>query len=208
MQVQFLKSTNDYNNCPVPIYPEFAFIGRSNVGKSSLINMLANRKNLAHTSSRPGKTQTINHYLFTYIQKEVIKKNISWYVADLPGYGYAQVSQEKKKQLEKLIAGYILTRKNLLNLFVLIDSRLEPQSLDLGFLNFLGENNIPFTLIFTKIDKISKTKLENNIKMFEQKLLQSWEKMPPYLVTSSKEHKGREELITYITKNIELYWKN
>ncbi|MCX7986233.1 MAG: ribosome biogenesis GTP-binding protein YihA/YsxC [Bacteroidales bacterium] len=208
MQAQFVKSTLNHRECPPDNLPEFAFIGRSNVGKSSLINMLVNQKNLAHTSSKPGKTRSINHFIVNFQLKkgEQKIKTYTWYLADLPGYGYAHVSKEKKVQFEKLIAGYILTRKNLLTLFVLIDSRLEPQPIDMGFLQFLGENQVPFALIFTKADKLSKSKLTQNVERFKQNMLKLWEELPPSFITSSLTGIGREELLAFITENIELYW--
>lgn len=208
MQAQFVKSTANYKECPPANLPEFAFIGRSNVGKSSLINMLVNQKHLAHTSAKPGKTQTINHFLLEFHSSDIApRKTTSMYLADLPGYGYAHVSKEKKQQFERMIAGYILTRKNLLNLFVLIDSRLEPQPNDMGFLQFLGEHQIPFALIFTKADKLSTSQLKRSIERFKQKMLDSWEELPPHFITSAVKQMGREEILRFIAENIDKYWK-
>jgi len=209
MQAQFVKSTANYKDCPPGNLPEFAFIGRSNVGKSSLINMLVQQKNLAHTSAKPGKTQTINHFLVNVHPKDTAaRKAVSLYLVDLPGYGYAHVSKETKQQFEQLIVGYTLTRKNLLTLFVLIDSRLEPQPNDLGFLQFLGEHQVPFALIFTKADKLSSSQLKRNIDQFKHQMLESWEELPPDFVTSAVKHTGRDEILQYITECIEKYWKH
>lgn len=209
MQAQFVKSTVNYRDCPSDNLPEFAFIGRSNVGKSSLINMLVNQKHLAHTSARPGKTQTINHFLVHFHVKKDnrTRKMLSMYLADLPGYGYAHVSKEKKQQFDRMIAGYILNRKNLLTLFVLIDCRLEPQPIDMGFLQFLGEHQIPFALIFTKVDKLSTNKLTQNIERFKSQMLEHWEEFPPAFLSSAVKHSGRDEILSYITECIEKHWK-
>ncbi|HOK98447.1 MAG TPA: ribosome biogenesis GTP-binding protein YihA/YsxC [Bacteroidales bacterium] len=208
MQAEFVKSTANYQDCPPGNLPEFAFIGRSNVGKSSLINMLVNQKHLAHTSAKPGKTQTINHFLINFHPKnKPPQKTVSMYFADLPGYGYAHVSKEKKQQFERMIAGYVLTRKNLLTLFVLIDSRLDPQPNDMGFIQFLGENQVPFALIFTKADKLSTSRLTRNIEQFKNQMLETWEELPPVFITSAIKHTGREEILQYITECIDKYWK-
>ena len=185
---EFVISNTDVKKCPAGIFPEYAFIGRSNVGKSSLINMLTSRKGLAMTSSTPGKTMLINHFL--------INKN--WYLVDLPGYGYARRGQKGKDQIRTIIEDYILEREQLTNLFVLIDCRHEPQKIDLEFMEWLGENEIPFSLIFTKIDKISKGRLQENLKVYQTKLLESWEELPPILLSSSEKKEGRDKILNYI----------
>ena len=185
---EFVISNTDVKKCPTGIFPEYAFIGRSNVGKSSLINMLTGRKGLAMTSATPGKTMLINHFLI----------NKSWYIVDLPGYGYARRGQKGKSQIQRIIEDYILEREQLTNLFVLIDCRHEPQKIDLEFMEWLGENGIPFSLIFTKIDKISKGRLQENLKAYQTKLLESWEELPPILLSSSEKKEGRDEILDYI----------
>ncbi len=187
----FLKSSKEYTQCPPADKAEFAFIGRSNVGKSSLINTLCNQHDLAKTSSKPGKTQLINHFLI----------NNEWYLVDLPGYGYASVSKEQRQDFEKMIAGYITLRKNLICLFVLIDSRLAPQKIDLEFMEWLGENQISFSIIFTKADKLTKTELKTNIAVYKEQLLQSWEELPPSFITSVVSKMGKEEVLKYIEEN-------
>lgn len=174
--------------CPKDNLPEYAFIGRSNVGKSSLINMLLNHRNLAKTSGRPGKTQLINHFL--------INKN--WFLVDLPGYGYARVSKSEKKSFQKLITHYFEKREQLILAFVLIDCRHNPQPIDLNFMEWLGTNGIPFHIIFTKADKLSETALKRNIANYEREILKKWEQMPPYFITSSSQQRGREEVLNYI----------
>jgi len=186
---EFIISNTDVANCPKELFPEYAFIGRSNVGKSSLINMLVNQKNLAKTSGKPGKTQLINHF----------KINNAWFLVDLPGYGYAQISKSKRKTFQEFIKAYFLERKQLVCTFVLIDSRLEPQKIDLEFMQFLGENNIAFCIVFTKSDKLKTTKLNNNIAIYNETMTQSlWESMPTYYVTSAIAKAGKEELLNYI----------
>ena len=185
---QFVVSNIDYRKCPQDSKPEYAFIGRSNVGKSSLINMLTNRKGLAMTSSTPGKTLLINHFLI----------NNDWYLVDLPGYGYARRGKKEREQLKKMIEEYILWRPQLTLLFVLVDSRHEPQKIDLQFIDWLGENGIPFAIVFTKSDKLSSAKLQDRIEHYKQTLYESWEKLPPIFVTSSEKGTGREELLDYI----------
>ncbi len=192
---EFMLSNTDYKLCPQEVMPEYAFIGRSNVGKSSLINMLTNRKGLAMTSSKPGKTMLINHFLI----------NGDWYLVDLPGYGYARRSKENREQLQKLIEDYILEREMLTSLFVLVDSRHEPQKIDLEFMEWLGENGIPFSIVFTKGDKQGPMRLQQNVEEYKTKLLESWEELPPIFVTSSEKNLGRDELLNYIeeiNKNI------
>lgn len=186
--IKFLQSDVDWKKCPPPSLPEYAFIGRSNVGKSSLINMLGNNRNLAKISSHPGKTQTINHFLV----------NNQWYLVDLPGYGYASVSKTFREKWVKMIRDYILLRENLQLLFVLIDSRLDPQKIDIEFINQLGEMNISFAIIFTKSDKLAQNKIDENIAVFREKMLETWEELPPCFITSAKTSKGKEELLSFI----------
>lgn len=184
----FVKSYPDVAQCPVDGRPEFAFIGRSNVGKSSLINMLTGREGLAKTSSKPGKTLLINHFLI----------NEQWYIVDLPGYGYAQVSIAQRDKLYRMITRYVQQRESLYCLFVLIDSRLKPQQIDLDFIDFLGEEGVPFALVFTKSDKVSQAELKKNLEVFQQKMQESWEQLPPFFLSSSAKKRGREELLDYI----------
>ena len=185
---EFVMSNSDVAKCPKELIPEYAFIGRSNVGKSSLINMLVDRKNLAKTSGRPGKTQLINHFL--------INKN--WYLVDLPGYGYARVSKRAKKTFQKFITDYFEQRKQLILAFVLIDCRHEPQPVDIDFMHYLGESNIPFQIIFTKADKLKPNALTRNIDAYTAKMLESWEEMPEYFITSASNREGKEALIKNI----------
>ena len=183
-----MVSNADYKKCPDHDKPEFAFVGRSNVGKSSLINMLTGRKALAMTSSTPGKTMLINHFLI----------NDSWYLVDLPGYGYAQRGKKAMEQLRHLISSYVAFREQLTCLFVLIDSRLEPQKIDLEFIHFLGENGVPFALIFTKSDKTKRSQLGGNVARFLNALKKEWDELPPHFVTSSADRSGRDEVLDYI----------
>jgi GTP-binding protein len=185
---EFIISNSDYKKCPQDGKPEYAFIGRSNVGKSSLINMLTNRKGLAMTSSKPGKTMLINHFLI----------NEQWYLVDLPGYGYARRGKEGREKIREIIEDYIMERDQLLNLFVLVDSRHEPQIIDLEFMEWLGENGIPFSIVFTKADKQGPVRLQQNIDGYKEKLLETWEELPPVFITSSEKKQGREELLNYI----------
>jgi GTP-binding protein len=185
---EFIMSNSDVAKCPKDRMPEYAFIGRSNVGKSSLINMLVDRKNLAKTSGRPGKTQLINHFL--------INKN--WYLVDLPGYGYARVSKKAKKTFQKFITDYFEQRKQLVLAFVLIDCRHEPQPVDTDFMQYLGEAGIPFQIIFTKADKLKPNALTRNIDAYTSKMLETWEEMPPYFITSASNRDGKEALIENI----------
>lgn len=194
---EFVKSSQHFEQCPEPKLPEFAFIGRSNVGKSSLINMLVDKKDLAKTSSQPGKTQLINHFLI----------NEEWYLVDLPGYGYAKTSMENRKKWRKMIEDYLLKRVNLLTVFVLIDSRLEPQKIDLEFINFLGENQVPITLIFTKTDKQSAKKTEESLERFKETLSEYWEELPKIILTSSEKRVGREDVLETIDKIIPFFNK-
>ncbi|HAQ19287.1 MAG TPA: YihA family ribosome biogenesis GTP-binding protein [Prolixibacteraceae bacterium] len=187
-QARFLISNTDVRKCPPPDRPEYAFIGRSNVGKSSLINMLVGQNSLAKVSVRPGKTQLINHFII----------DESWYLVDLPGYGYAKIAISVKEKFQKLISRYILDRENLYCLFVLIDIRHSPQAIDLDFITWLGENHIPFAIIFTKADKLGKVTAAKNVAAYLQELKKLWEELPPVLVSSSLNGTGREEIISYI----------
>ena len=187
-KAEFVISNTDVKKCPGGNLPEYAFIGRSNVGKSSLINMLTDRKQLAKTSQKPGKTQLINHFII----------NDAWYLVDLPGYGFAQRGKEGRVGIQRIIEDYILERQELTNLFVLIDCRHEPQKIDLEFMEWLGENAIPFAMIFTKTDKISKGRLQENIKAYTAKMLETWEELPPIFTSSSEKKEGRDEIIQYI----------
>lgn len=187
---EFVISNSRVDMCPKTGLPEYAFIGRSNVGKSSLINMLTNRSKLAMTSSTPGKTLLVNHFL---INKE-------WYLVDLPGYGYAQRGKAMMEKIKKLIEDYVLKREEMTCLFVLVDSRLEPQKIDPKFIEWLGENGIPFAIIFTKADKMTKGKLKMNIDNYLHKLEEQWEELPPYFVSSAEDKTGREEILDYIGK--------
>ena len=185
---QFVISNSLVAKCPKDRLPEYAFIGRSNVGKSSLINMLTNKKSLAKTSGRPGKTQLINHFI---INKE-------WFLVDLPGYGYARVSKKSKKTFQKFITDYFEKREQMVCAFVLVDSRHEPQKVDLEFMEWLGTNQVPFNIIFTKADKLKPEALKRNIVQYKEILLETWEECPQYFVTSSSNYSGKEDLLAYI----------
>lgn len=185
---EFVVSNSEVSKCPDSKLPEYAFIGRSNVGKSSLINMLTERKNLAKTSGRPGKTQLINHFLI----------NQSWHLVDLPGYGYARVSKSAKKTFQKFITAYFEKREQMICAFVLIDSRHKPQPIDLEFMQWLGEHQVPFCIIFTKADKMKPMALERNINDYQAEMLQTWTEMPQYFISSSSSGMGREEILGYI----------
>ena len=185
---EFVISNTDGRKCPEGTRPEYAFIGRSNVGKSSLINMLTARKGLAMTSQKPGKTLLINHFL---INKE-------WFLVDLPGYGFAQRGKEGRENIRRIIESYVLQRPQLTCLFVLLDCRHEPQKIDLEFMEWLGENEVPFAIIFTKIDKISRGRLTENLNKYKERLLETWEELPPILLSSSETKDGREEILDYI----------
>ena len=196
---EFIISNSEVAKCPTERLPEYAFIGRSNVGKSSLINMLTNHKSLAKTSGRPGKTQLINHF----------KINNNWFLVDLPGYGYARVSKKTKEVFQKFITDYFEKREQLVCAFVLIDIRLEAQAIDLEFITYLGEYEVPFCIIFTKADKISKTKIDSHVAAYKKKLLaNNWEEMPPYFVTSSTEGTGKEAVLGYIDEINEEVFKD
>jgi len=188
ISVLFVKSSIKHQDCPKPDKPEFAFIGRSNVGKSSLINMLTGRKKLAKISSTPGKTQLINHFLI----------NNGWYMVDLPGYGWAKTSKVNKSLWEQMIQDYLLKRENLISVFVLIDVRLPPQMIDIEFVNWAGEHGIPFVILFTKADKTSKNKVQMSIAKFRKTLEQTWEESPKIVITSAKDQLGKKEILDYI----------
>lgn len=185
---EFTLSSPRVSMCPQDTKPEYAFIGRSNVGKSSLINMLCRNKKLAKTSATPGKTLLINHFI---INKE-------WYLVDLPGYGFAKRSKSELAKLEQMIRGYILEREQLVNVFVLVDVRHEPQAIDMEFMNWLGISSIPFSIVFTKADKLTAAKVKANVAAYEKKMLETWEEMPPYFVTSSESREGRDQVLDYI----------
>lgn len=190
---RFISSSPDLKGCPAPKHPEFAFIGRSNVGKSSLINMITGRKGLAKTSGTPGKTRLINHFLV----------NEGWYLVDLPGYGYAKVSKDQRSEFRKSILEYIGKCKMLYCVYVLIDSRLSPQPIDLRFINWLGENEVPFTIVFTKIDKLTISECQKNVEEFKKALSESWEELPTIIFSSSEKKIGREEILKNIYSALE-----
>lgn len=185
---EFLISSADYKGCPTSTLPEFAFIGRSNVGKSSLINMLMAKKGLAKTSGTPGKTQLINHFLI----------NEKWHLVDLPGYGYAKVSKNQRDKWQKLISNYLLKRTELTLVFVLLDARLDPQKIDLEFMNWCGENQVPFVMAFTKIDKLSSSELQRNLAKYKKEMLKQWEELPQIFTTSATASAGRDPVLNYI----------
>jgi len=187
-KAEFTLSAPMVSMCPKDTKPEYAFIGRSNVGKSSLINMLTNNRKLAKTSATPGKTLLINHFII----------NGDWYLVDLPGYGFAKRSKKEVNKLEQMISGYILQREQLMNVFLLVDVRLEPQKIDLEFIQWLGESGIPFALVFTKADKLSAGKVAGNVEAYKKVLLETWEELPPIFITSSEKKQGRDELLNYI----------
>ena len=187
-QAEYLVSNVDYRECPAPELPEFAFIGRSNVGKSSLINMITQRKALAKTSGTPGKTQLINHFLI----------NDAWYLVDLPGYGYAKIAKTERMKWEGMIYDYLRYRTNLVCTFVLVDSRHDPQKIDLEFMEQLGAEGVPFHIVFTKADKVKKSELDGQIARYKQKLLENWEELPVSFLTSAEKGDGRESLLEAI----------
>lgn len=191
-EAKFIISNTELEKCPKPVLPEFAFIGRSNVGKSSLINMLTNFKGLAKTSGKPGKTRVINHFLI----------NKDWFLVDLPGYGYAQVAKSDREKWEKFVRRYLLHRENLYCTFVLIDARLEAQPVDLEFMEWMGISNLPFTIVFTKADKLKPSELEHKIENYKSKLLETWEDLPHMVTTSATSAMGRDELLDYIEQII------
>lgn len=187
-QAEFALSAPVVSMCPKDTKPEYAFIGRSNVGKSSLINMLTNNRKLAKTSATPGKTLLINHFII----------NREWYLVDLPGYGYAKRSKNEVQKLDQMIRGYILQREQLVNVFVLVDVRLEPQKIDLEFIQWLGESSVPFAIVFTKADKLSASKVSVNVETFKKTLLETWEELPPMFLTSAEKRQGRDDVLNYI----------
>jgi len=195
---EFVKSSGKWQECPDATIPEYAFIGRSNVGKSSLINAMMNHKDLAKTSQTPGKTQLINHF---HINEE-------WYLTDLPGYGYARVSKSTRKDFEKLITNYILNRKNLVNLFVLVDVRHTPQKIDLEFMQWCGESGIPFSIVFTKADKLKPGGAQRNVDTYETELLKTWEEAPQMYITSAEKKQGGDEILKYIEQTNQYLQKN
>ena len=194
-QAEFIISNKDIKKCPKEDMPEYAFIGRSNVGKSSLINMLTERKGLAKVSGKPGKTQLINHFLI----------NKLWYLVDLPGYGNAGVSKTQRHEFTQFIKKYLLERENLMCLFVLLDSRLKPQSIDLDFMLWLGENGVPFVICFTKQDKLSKKESKENLINYKKELLESWEELPPIFLSSATKKNGKEDILKFIAETNKLY---
>ena len=194
-QAEFITSSTKIEQCPQPDKPEYASIGRSNVGKSSLINMLTGRRKLVKVSGSPGKTITINHFLI----------NENWYLVDLPGYGFAKRSKSERAKWEKMIRSYILKRTNLLNVFLLVDARHEPQKLDIDFMDWLGASQIPFVIVFTKEDKLKKMQLENNLLAYKRRLLQNWEELPGLFVASSKSGLGKEEILNFIDETNHLF---
>jgi GTP-binding protein len=198
-EAKFVVSNTEVAKCPTDGKPEYAFIGRSNVGKSSLINMLTDHKNLAKTSGRPGKTQLINHFLI----------NDSWYLVDLPGYGYAKTSKTNRSTWERFIADYLTKRETLINIFVLLDSRLEPQKIDIEFMTWCAEEGLPFSMVFTKIDKLSSSGLQKSLAAYKKEMLKQWAEMPPVFTTSAESKFGREKLLNYIGQiNEDLFKKD
>lgn len=193
---KFIISNTNPDKCPAPVMPEYAFIGRSNVGKSSLINMLTGNEKLAKTSGKPGKTQLINHFAI----------NQAWYLVDLPGYGFAKAAKSERKKWEEFIQRYLTQRENLMNTFVLLDSRLPPQAIDIEFMNWCGEKSLPFSMVFTKIDKLSSSALQKNLALYKKEMLRHWEELPPVFTTSSSSAFGREKLLHYIAE-INACWR-
>jgi GTP-binding protein len=192
INAKFVTSNTDFKNCPPAKYPEFAFIGRSNVGKSSLINSLTFHKGLAKTSQTPGKTQLINHFII----------DEKWYLVDLPGYGFAKVSKEKRKEFEKMIFDYLIHRENLTCLFVLVDIRLKPQAVDIEFMSRMVEDEIPFYIVFTKSDKLSQKQVNESVEIYKNFLLEMWDELPPLFITSAEKHVGREDILKSIDELI------
>ena len=195
---EFVKSSGKWQDCPEPNLLEYAFIGRSNVGKSSLINAMLNHKDLAKTSQTPGKTQLINHFLI----------NESWYLTDLPGYGYARVSKSMRRDFEKIITNYILNRKNLVNLFVLVDVRHTPQKIDIEFIEWCGENGVPFSIVFTKSDKLKPNTILTNVEDYKTELLKTWEDLPEIYVTSAEKKLGGDEILKFISTTNQFLFEN
>lgn len=198
LNAQFVISSPDYKKCPSPDLPEYAFIGRSNVGKSSLINMITGHKMLAKTSSTPGKTQLINHFLI----------NEDWYLVDLPGYGYAKTARSNRKKWESVIEQYLLNRPNLMSVFILIDSRHSLQENDHEVISWFGDHQLPFCILLTKADKLSVPKLDSNFEAIKKALLEEWEELPPFILTSANQGRGREEVISYIEKTNKFFRNN
>ena len=195
---EFVKSSGKWQDCPEPNLPEYAFIGRSNVGKSSLINAMLNHKDLAKTSQTPGKTQLINHFII----------NESWYLTDLPGYGYARVSKRMRRDFEKIITNYIQNRKNLVNLFVLVDVRHTPQKIDIEFIEWCGENGVPFSIVFTKSDKLKPNAILTNVEDYKTELLKTWEDLPEIYVTSAEKKLGGDEILKFISTTNQFLFEN
>lgn len=195
VSADFVCSNTDYKKCPTPDKPEFAFIGRSNVGKSSLINAITNRKGMAKTSGTPGKTQVINHFVI----------NNSWYLVDLPGYGFAKTAKTNREKWEKMIRDYLQNRTSLLVTFVLVDARLQPQTIDLEFMTWMGTHQLPFVIVFTKSDKLTKNELNRNVSQYSKKLLETWDETPRMFITSSESHVGKDELLQYIEETIPVF---
>ena len=193
ISAQFITSNTDYLKCPPDKFPEFAFIGRSNVGKSSLINTIVQKKGLAKTSQTPGKTQLINHFMI----------DEKWYLVDLPGYGFAKVSKEKRRDFEKMIFDYLIHRENLTCLFVLVDIRLKPQAVDIEFMNRMVEDEIPFYIVFTKADKLSQKQINESVEVYKNFLLEMWDELPPLFITSAEKHVGREDILKSIDELIQ-----
>ena len=193
---RFLVSNQNVQKCPAPVKPEYAFIGRSNVGKSSLINMICSNNSLAKTSSTPGKTQLINHFII----------NDEWYLVDLPGYGYAKTSKSQREKFSDMITDYVQKRENLMCLFVLVDSRHEPQKIDLQFMEMLGNAGVPFAIVFTKTDKLGKEKAQSNVENYKKRLLEDWEETPPIFITSAEKKLGRDEILDLID-DVSKSWK-
>ena len=187
-EARFIASQSTYTKCPDPVFPEYAFIGRSNVGKSSLINMLTGRKGLAKTSGTPGKTQLINHFMI----------NEAWYLVDLPGYGFARVSKTSKATWDKMIRDYLIKRSNLMTVFILVDIRHEPQKLDLAFIQWVGENNIPLAIAFTKADKLSKQQVVKSVEVYKKELSKEWDELPLLFITSADKRSGRDEILEFL----------
>ncbi|MBK6838221.1 MAG: YihA family ribosome biogenesis GTP-binding protein [Bacteroidetes bacterium] len=187
-EARFIASQTTYTKCPDPVFPEYAFIGRSNVGKSSLINMLTGRKGLAKTSGTPGKTQLINHFMI----------NEAWYLVDLPGYGFARVSKTAKATWDKMIRDYLIKRSNLMTVFILVDIRHEPQKLDLAFIQWVGENNIPLAIAFTKADKLSKQQVVKSVEVYKKELSKAWDELPLLFITSADKRSGRDEILEFL----------
>ena len=202
IQASYLISSPSVDKCPAPDRPEYAFIGRSNVGKSSLINMLCQKKEVAKVSASPGKTQMINHFLVTGSDKEL------WYLVDLPGYGFAKVAQSQRKSWQKMIKDYIQKRENLVSIFVLVDSRVEPQKLDLDFINQLGEWRIPFAIAFTKADKTTQKETARNVQKFLDALKENWEEAPPHFVTSAVKHLGAKQMLRFVAEQNAVFYQH